>query len=229
MLWKTPPPAEANRIQWIGILISFWTWGSLFSVCTFQIAFGSRFSWLVTVSVACSPSAVFLPVPISDNPETSILFLSFQFFSCIIRSRWLSLSLLFHSYNVKAALTSSTSVYQENSHPKTEHNFMQAVFPPLWWKEVFHFERHSDGHALGQMPQSDYLFNHRSQKAICIPLHRLSPGFSYFQAEQAPFFVGVSFGEGLRGAVLCRGVTPSLQQIRFAVSIREDVPFPQYH
>lgn len=82
------------------------------------------------------------------------------------------------------------------------------------------------------MPRGDYLCKHRSQKAICIPLHKLSPGFSYFQVEQAPFFVGVFFGGGLQGPVLCReGVTPALQQIRFAVNTSKDVPSPgtQYH
>ena len=103
---------------------------------------------------------------------------------------------------------------------------------PLWWEQGFPslWKPQTTGHALGQMPQSNSLFKHRSQKEICIPLHRLSPGFWCFQAKQSPFLVEIFFGEGLQVTpALCRGsVTPALQQIRFAVSMGKisSVPSP---
>lgn len=80
------------------------------------------------------------------------------------------------------------------------------------------------------MPRSNSLFKYRSQKEICIALHRLSPGFWCFRAIESPFLVEVFFGEGLQVTlVLCReSITPALQQIRFAVSMGKisSVPSP---
>jgi len=110
---------EADSRQQTSTLTRTQTRGLLLSIHSVWKVSESKLSWLITaVKVLLCPALPLLSPCLaprqrrcSDSSETGVIFLSFHLFSCIVRSRHLSLLLPWTCYNAKAALAEGSHLH----------------------------------------------------------------------------------------------------------------------